>query len=169
MLLRDAEVRMDEARFQAEGPARWAKASNRHLAEALRSQAGQSVPKSMPASGKSPGPTSPQGRAVDSANPGGLRVRAFIEEMDAPAFAWACPPRSLRRAARSQFAGRVGRISPRMERKELWSDQPTERYDTKTREVWIDLDDAKDLVVGLRVDAVIELGSSAAAKGANAE
>ena len=42
-----------------------------------------------------------------------------------------------------------------MSRKELWNDRPAERYDTKSREVWIDLDNSNRLVVGLRVDALI--------------
>jgi hypothetical protein len=44
-----------------------------------------------------------------------------------------------------------------MSRKELWSDRPAERYDTKTREIWIDLDRSDDLVIGLRVDVAIDV------------
>lgn len=90
-----------------------------------------------------------------------FRVRAFVEELDAPAVR---PSLSARVAADGlpgkQFAGHVVRFSPYMSRKELWSDDPAERYDTKTREVWIELDDAEDLVVGLRVDVMIDVPQS---------
>ena len=46
-------------------------------------------------------------------------------------------------------------LSPRMERKSLWSDRANERYDTKTREVRIELEPAKSLIVGLRVEVTI--------------
>lgn len=84
------------------------------------------------------------------------RVRAFIEEMDAPRirpgmeatiYADGMPQCELR--------GRVARLSPRMTRKQLYTDDPAERYDTKTREVWIDLEPCEALVVGLRVDVVV--------------
>ncbi|HTN75077.1 MAG TPA: hypothetical protein VL096_07515, partial [Pirellulaceae bacterium] len=54
------------------------------------------------------------------------------------------------------FKGRVSRLSPRMSAKQMWSDDPAERYDTKAREIWVDLDEGADLVVGLRVDALID-------------
>jgi len=54
-----------------------------------------------------------------------------------------------------------------MSRKELWSDHPAERFDTKTREIWIDLDRSDGLIVGLRVDVAIDVSqmSSAALTG----
>ena len=55
------------------------------------------------------------------------------------------------------FPGRVVRLSPRMDRKTVWSDRATERYDTKTREVWIELQPGPPLVLGLRVDVTIDL------------
>jgi HlyD family secretion protein len=84
------------------------------------------------------------------------RVRALVEEMDAPrvrpgmnatVYADGMPECELR--------GKVARSSPRMTRKQLYTDDPAERYDTKTREVWIDLEPCPPLVVGLRVDVVI--------------
>jgi hypothetical protein len=53
------------------------------------------------------------------------------------------------------FTGKVVRLSPRMSAKQIWNDDPAENFDTKTREIWIDLDQAEDLVVGLRVDVTI--------------
>jgi hypothetical protein len=44
--------------------------------------------------------------------------------------------------------------------KRLWRDEPTERNDTRSREVWIDLEKpAKELVFGLRVDVFIDATS----------
>jgi multidrug resistance efflux pump len=84
-------------------------------------------------------------------------VRAFVEELDAPRI-------SLGMSATitadgligKSYRGKVVRVSPRMTRKELWSDDPTERFDTKIREVLIELIDASELVVGLRVDVEID-------------
>jgi multidrug resistance efflux pump len=91
-----------------------------------------------------------------------LQVRAFVDELDAPRV-------KLGMAATVEtdglpdrkFKGRVVRLSSRMGRKQLWSDHPAERYDTKTREVWIELDEAESLVVGLRVDVMIDPDSPA--------
>ena len=110
--------------------------------------------------GELAGPDSPQ-PAIVMADTGQLRVHGFVEEMDAPrvkvgmtatVVADGLPGRS--------FTGRVARISPRMSHKELWTNDPTERYDTKTREVWIELDDAEGLLVGLRVDVTLETSST---------
>ena len=49
-----------------------------------------------------------------------------------------------------------------MDRKKLWSDRPSERSDTKTREVWIELQPGPPLVVGLRVDVKIDTKTDAA-------
>ena len=51
--------------------------------------------------------------------------------------------------------GRVVHLSPRMERKSLWSERANERYDMKTREVRIELEPAQSLIVGLRVEVMI--------------
>ena len=42
-----------------------------------------------------------------------------------------------------------------MQRKSLTSDDPAEHFDTKVREVWIDVDKTPDFVIGLRVDVMI--------------
>jgi HlyD family secretion protein len=81
-----------------------------------------------------------------------LRVRMDLDERDvgrvvagAEAFvtADAYPGR--------RFGGKVAEIGHRMGRKNVRSDDPIERIDTKILEVLIDLEDAKDLVPGLRV------------------
>ncbi len=87
------------------------------------------------------------------------RVRAFVEEMDAGdvRIGMAAKIRADGPAAR-ECHGRIARLSPRMEDKSLWNDRPAERLDTKTREIWIDLDDPPS-VIGLRVDVVIDPSS----------
>jgi hypothetical protein len=50
------------------------------------------------------------------------------------------------------FTGHVVAISPRMANKSLHSDRPSEIYDTKVREVIVELRDATQMIVGLRVD-----------------
>lgn len=91
------------------------------------------------------------------------QVRAFVEELDAPSVRVGMPVTVVADGMPgTQLTGRVTRLSPRMGRKELWSDRPNERYDTKTREVWIELDTTDALVIGLRVDAIIELDAAVA-------
>ncbi|MCL6502472.1 MAG: efflux RND transporter periplasmic adaptor subunit [Pirellulales bacterium] len=85
-----------------------------------------------------------------------LHVRAFVEEFDAPririGMTASCQADGL---PGKQFRGRVVRLSPRMGRKESASEQPAEYFDTRVREVWIELEDADELVVGLRVDVML--------------
>ncbi|APR77839.1 Membrane-fusion protein [Minicystis rosea] len=86
-----------------------------------------------------------------------LRVRMDVDERDigriklgqrAYAVADAFPVEKL--------TGTVAEIGRRMGRKNVRTDDPTERIDTKILEVVIDLDDAKKLVPGLRVTSYIE-------------
>ena len=95
------------------------------------------------------------------ADTGELRVRAFVEELDAvrvqegmtvkvTADAW--PNKS--------FPGRVISCSPHMVPKRHLSNEPGERIDVKVREVVVQLDqsDARDrLVVGLPVDVYLQV------------
>ena len=90
-------------------------------------------------------------------------VRAFVEELDAPRVNVGMTAKVVIDGLRSrELRGRVARLSPRMERKSLWSDRPTERYDTKTREIWIELEPTKGLVLGLRVEVTIDARSTPA-------
>ncbi len=100
-----------------------------------------------------PDATGPAAIVADTSR---TRVRAFVEELDAArvhvgmsavVMADGLPGR--------EFTGRVEQISPHMTRKQLWTDQPTERFDTKVRQIWIELEDAPELVMGLRVDVLI--------------
>lgn len=91
-----------------------------------------------------------------------LRVRAFVEEIDAP---------QLRIGMTAQitadglpghiFTGRIASLSPRMQAKTVSSGNPNEMYDTKVREVLLEINDAQQLLVGLRVDVIFDkLGSA---------
>lgn len=91
-----------------------------------------------------------------------LRVRAYVEEIDAP---------QLRIGMTAQitadglpghsFTGRIASLSPRMQAKTVSSGNPAEMYDTKVREVLLEINDAQQLLVGLRVDVTFDkLGSA---------
>ena len=69
---------------------------------------------------------------------------------------WPVGRRDGRRRAPGVVAGRVTRLSPRMEPKQLFTNDPAEHFDVRTREIWIDLETADELLVGLRVDVSIE-------------
>ncbi len=87
------------------------------------------------------------------------RVRAFVEEFDAPRVRAGMPATITADGLPGRaFHGTVSQLSPRMDRKQHWTDAPDEQFDTKTREVWIDLEEADGLVLGLRVDVKIERG-----------
>ncbi len=153
---RPDEVRMDEARVQA-AEARLGLAQVELERAKLLAPVRSQVLKVDARVGELAGPESPL-PIVILADTSHFRVRAFLEELDAPQVRSGLPVKVMADGLPGrEFRGRVSHFSPRMGRKELWSDQPAERYDTKTREVWIDLDDAAELVVGLRVDVVIEL------------
>jgi len=88
-----------------------------------------------------------------------LRVRGYIEEIDAPRVAVGAratitadglPGRS--------FAGVVSSISPRMMRKRVSNDQPNELYDSKVRECFVEVESnaqSDPLILGLRVDVAL--------------
>ena len=159
------EVQIETARV-AEARARWKLAQVQLDRTRLRSPLGGQVLKVGAEVGELSGPAAFD-PAIILADTSRCRVRAFVEEMDA------CDVRvgmsakitvdspgapgapACGSSGSQEFRGRVARISPRMDDKNLWTDHPGERLDTKTREVWIDVDDQKP-VVGLRVDVVIE-------------
>jgi multidrug efflux pump subunit AcrA (membrane-fusion protein) len=97
-------------------------------------------------------------------------VRAFVEELDAPRLRVGMTARITADGLPGrELHGRVIRLSPRMSRKELFSDDPSERQDIKTREVWLELlpegkldfqkGESPELVVGLPVDVIIDAPS----------
>jgi HlyD family secretion protein len=86
-----------------------------------------------------------------------FRVRAFVEELDAPRAKHGMMATVVADGlAEQSFTGRITHLSPRMTAKQMWSDDPSERFDTKAREIWIDLDSGENLVIGLRVDVIID-------------
>ncbi len=59
-----------------------------------------------------------------------------------------------------KFRGRVIRIGRVLGKKNIRTDEPTERIDTKILETLVELDDGRELPLGLRVDAFVLTGSS---------
>jgi HlyD family secretion protein len=53
------------------------------------------------------------------------------------------------------FTGTVSRVGRILGKKNIRTDEPSERVDTKVLEVLVDLEGGVELPVGLRVDAVI--------------
>jgi HlyD family secretion protein len=89
-----------------------------------------------------------------------LFIRAYVDELDAPRIRLDMPARvTTDGLPGKQVHGRVVRMSPRMSRKPLRTDAATERFDTKVREIWIELEgiDMAGLIVGLPVDVVVEV------------
>ncbi len=91
---------------------------------------------------------------VTIANTGVMRVRAEIDERDVARLqvgddAWV----SADAFGDRRFTGRVIRIGKQFGRKEVRTDEPVEKIDTKVLEVLIELEDGQDLPTGMRVDA----------------
>ncbi len=82
-----------------------------------------------------------------------LRVRAYVEEIDAPRIQIGMSAEIAADGLPDHtFHGKVSFQSPRMARKTVHSDRPEELYDTKVREVVVNIENATKLLVGLRVD-----------------
>ena len=85
-----------------------------------------------------------------------LRVRAYIEEQDSDRVdVGQLADIQLDGDTRAKVVGRVSFVAPRMSKKQAWSDQADERFDLKTREVLIEVEDSKYLIPGLSVDVSI--------------
>ncbi len=91
-----------------------------------------------------------------------LQVRASVDEFDALRVQIGQPVRLQTNAMQdAEFQGRVVRMSPRMHRKQIVSDRPNEHLDTRSREIWVELESGVPLIVGLPVELWIgqsELG-----------
>jgi len=154
---RDDEIQMANARIQA-AKAQLELAKVRLERTKLLAPSSGRILKVDVELGELTGPESAQ-PAVVLVDTSTFRVRAFVEELDAPRLKLGMNATvTADGLPNQQLIGRISRLSPRMSRKQLWSDRPTERYDTKTREVWLELEDAGELVVGLRVDVTIDAG-----------
>lgn len=85
------------------------------------------------------------------------RVRAFVEELDARRVEVGMPTEVTADGQPDQtWPGHVTRLTPRMKQKELFTNDPAEHFDVRTREIWIDLDTTDELLIGLRVDVSID-------------
>ncbi len=86
-----------------------------------------------------------------------VRVRAFVEELDAPRITIGMKASVTADGLAGQsFSGHVISISPRMDTKTIHADRAFELYDTKVREVLVELDTKEPLIVGLRVDVTFD-------------
>jgi HlyD family secretion protein len=98
--------------------------------------------------------------AVVVADVSKLRVRAFVEETDAPRVRTDLAARvTVDGLPGKEFTGVVSDVSPRMSEKQHFDGNPEELYDTMVREVLIDLTYDAALVIGLRVDVVLHAAS----------
>ena len=95
---------------------------------------------------------SPEGGAslVTLGNLSKVRVRLDIDERFIGSVFVGQPGYVVVEAYDRKFPGKVVEIAQRMGRKNQRTDDPTERIDTKIREVVLELDDARELVPGLR-------------------
>lgn len=102
--------------------------------------------------GELTGPDSPQAILVLSDN-SVLRVRAFVEELDAPRITVGMPAQITADGLPGRsYTGTVVAISPGMAAKSLHTGRSAELYDTKVREVLLELSPPSELIIGLRVD-----------------
>ncbi len=87
-----------------------------------------------------------------------LRVRLDIDETDVAKIRVGQPVRMKATAYGDKvFTGKIARIGRILGRKNVRTDEPTERVDTKILETLVDLDPGSELPLGLRVDAFINL------------
>jgi multidrug resistance efflux pump len=106
--------------------------------------------------GELTGPNAKQ-PAVVLADTTGTQVRAFLEEKDAVRASVGMEATIVADgAAGCQFRGRVTRVRPRMEPKRFSSDDPAERFDVDTREIWIALETTEPPLIGLRVRVILD-------------
>lgn len=92
-----------------------------------------------------------------------LRVRAFVEEIDAPRVSvGATAEVTADGLPNKRFTATVASLGPRMNLKRVATDSPDEMYDSKIRELVLDLDASmadSGLLVGLRVDVLINVAA----------
>lgn len=127
----------------------------------LRAPAAGTVLEVFAQLGELVGPESDQ-PAIVFADASRLFVRAFVEELDAPRIqSGMVASVTADGLAGRAFGGRIVKIAPRMSKKQLMTDDPNEHFDTKVREVWLELESPLGLLIGLRVDVVFDEGKLA--------
>jgi HlyD family secretion protein len=97
-----------------------------------------------------------------------LSVRAFVDEIDAPRVVTGMSARITCEGLARQIRGRVTRVSPAVGPKPIWTGEPSERFDSDVREIWLELADSQDLVMGLRVNVLLEASGPTEAAAATA-
>lgn len=87
-----------------------------------------------------------------------LRVRVDVDESDVARLHIGQPAWVTADAyGDKRFTGKVVRIGQALGRKNIRTDEPTERVDTKILETLVELDPGQNLHIGLRVDAFLEV------------
>ena len=102
-------------------------------------------------------PEAGQSLIVTFADTSRLRVRTDVDETDVARLA--VGQRAWVRAdafGSQRFAGRVIRIGATLGRKNIRTDEPVEKTDTKVLETLVELDEGVKLPLGLRVDVFIQ-------------
>jgi HlyD family secretion protein len=153
---RQENVRLAEARVK-EARARLDVMRHECSRTILRAPVSAQVLRINVQAGELTGPDS-QEPAMILADVSQLFVRAYIDEFDAARVRlgmWASVMADG--DPRGRIKGRVVRLAPRMTQKPLRTDDPLERFDTKAREIWIELNKfhSQNLVIGLPVDVVL--------------
>ncbi len=91
----------------------------------------------------------------------GLRLRADVDERDIALVRVGQKAYATADAfGERKFPGRVERVGSMLGRKNLRTDEPTERVDTKILEVLISFEDSPPLVPGLRMDTYIDVSTA---------
>jgi HlyD family secretion protein len=84
------------------------------------------------------------------------RVRVDVDETDVAGVAVGQPAYVTADAfGDRRFPGRVVRVGQSLGRKNVRTDEPTEKVDTKVLETLVELEDGRELPLGLRVQAFI--------------
>lgn len=138
--------------------AAWQVAQASHQQMMLRSPVDAQVLKINARLGEMVGPNLAEPQII-LADTSSYRVRAFVDEIDAPRLKLGLPV-AIRADGLDQreLQGTIASLGHRMQPKPMFGSRPTERYDTKSREVWIDITSQEPrLIIGLRVDVYIYL------------
>ena len=97
-----------------------------------------------------------------------LRVRLDVDETDVAGLCVGQPAFVTAEAyGAKKFTGRVIRVGRILGRKNVRTDEPSERVDTKVLETLVELDPGQSLPLGLRVDSYVEIRPPGSASGRN--
>ena len=106
--------------------------------------------------GELTGPNADQ-PAVVLADTAGSRVRAFADEKDAVAVRIGMNAKVVADGLGDrQLRGTIVRLSPKMAPKRFCSDDPAEKSDVETRQIWIALETTEPQLIGLRVRVIVD-------------